>query len=33
LKASGISHLDLHPGNVMVSSDPAQALRVIDAEK
>jgi hypothetical protein len=30
LRDAGISHLDLHPGNVMVSPDPQVPLRAID---
>lgn len=30
LRDAGISHLDLHPGNIMVSPDPQAPLRVID---
>lgn len=30
LREAGICHLDLHPGNVMVSPDPRAPLRVID---
>lgn len=30
LRDAGIAHLDLHPGNVMVSSDPLAPLRAID---
>lgn len=30
LRDAGICHLDLHPGNIMVSPDPQAPLRVID---
>ncbi|MFC2973087.1 AarF/UbiB family protein [Azotobacter bryophylli] len=33
LRDAGIAHLDLHPGNVMVSPDPQAPLRTIDCGK
>lgn len=33
LRDAGIGHLDLHPGNVMVSPDPQAPLRAIDCGK
>ena len=33
LRDAGIAHLDLHPGNIMVSPDPQAPLRTIDCGK